>query len=263
MQPAQRLREKLARREVVTGLLVTDHLWLDLVTIALQAGVDYLILDMEHGSATTEQIADVCRAGRLAGFPILLRPRSNDYASLRHAIDLGPCGFLLASVESAADLDAVREAIWMPPRGRRRPGGPSNRWVSGFRAEDWRHRVEDHFLILPQIETRQGLSRREEIARHELTTALAVGPYDLSAELGCCGDMQAPALQAALQAILETARQVGKPGWMIGTDAAALVRAGWHFVCLGEPSWILEAALRERVTSARAAESESVDGRVS
>uniref|UniRef100_A0A7C4QWH3 HpcH/HpaI aldolase/citrate lyase domain-containing protein n=1 Tax=Schlesneria paludicola TaxID=360056 RepID=A0A7C4QWH3_9PLAN len=253
MQPAQMLQGKVARGEAAVGLLVTDHLWIDLIEIAAKAGLDYLIIDMEHGAASTDLVADVCRVGRQIGFPILLRPRSNDYAALRHAIDLGPCGFLLACVESAAELDVVRDAIYVPPRGRRRPGGPGNRWVPGFGADDWRRTVEDHFLVWPQIETRRGLSQREAIARHELTTALAVGPYDLSAELGCCGDFQAPELQAALRQILEAARMAGKPGWMIGSDAAGLARDGWNFVCLGEPSWILQAALRERVAQTQAA----------
>jgi hypothetical protein len=41
--------------------------------------------------------------------------------------------------------------------------------------------------------------------------------------------------------------------WMIGGNALQLVRDGWQFLCLGEPTWILEAALRERVEQAKAA----------
>jgi 4-hydroxy-2-oxoheptanedioate aldolase len=252
MTPAQALMARVQRGDVTTGLLVTDHLWIDLVEISARAGMDYLIVDQEHGPAPTDLIADVCATGRRMGFPILIRPRSNDYATLRHAIDLGACGFLLACVESAADLDVVRDAIYLPPRGRRRPGGPGNRWVSGLTAEAWRTEVEDHFIVLPQIETRRALSAVAEIANHPVTSAVAVGPYDLSAELGCCGNMQAAPLQDALKQILGTAKSAGKPGWMIG-DAAALVRAGWNFVCLGEPTWLLEASLRHHVALVHAA----------
>jgi len=255
MRPAQRLREQLLRGDVTAGILVIDHLWADLVEVSARAGLDYLIVDMEHGVAATDTIAEVCATGRRMDFPVLLRPRSNDYATLRLAIDLGPCGFLLACVESATELDVVRDAICLPPRGRRRPGGPGNRWVSQLDAQAWQSEVEADFLVLPQIETRRGLSALDEIARHELTTAVAVGPYDLSAELGCCGDMHAPPLKDALRTILNAARAAGKPGWMIGSDAAGLVRDGWNFVCVGEPTTILEAALRERVEQARTAAS--------
>src|SRR5262245_10612583 len=108
MDAARRLREKISRREPTTGLLVSDHLWTDLVEIAARSEIDYLIADMEHGCASTEVVAEVCATGRRMKFPVLVRPRSNDYATIRLAVDLGPCGFLLACVETPADLDVVR-----------------------------------------------------------------------------------------------------------------------------------------------------------
>ncbi len=253
MEPARRLREKIVRRELTTGILVTDHVWTDLVEISQRAGLDYLIVDMEHGAASTDLVAEVCATGRRLGFPVLVRPRSNDYASLRLAADLGPCGFLLACVESAADLDVVRDALWMPPRGRRRPGGPGNRWVSDFSAQTWQREFEDHFIILPQIETRVGLENVSEIAQHALTTAMAIGPYDLSAELGVCGVMDSPVLREALLKIRAAGEAGGKSTWMIGGNAAQLVQDGWRLLCIGEPTWVLMAALRDRVAQARVA----------
>ncbi len=62
----------------------------------------------------------------------------------------------------------------------------------------------------------------------EITTVLAVGPYDLSAELGICRKMQDPALRSALVKIQAAAKAAGKPSWMIGTNGATLVRDGWN-----------------------------------
>ena len=249
MEPARRLRDKVTRRELTTGILAIHHVWPELVEVCQRAGLDYLIVDMEHGPFSPETAAEVCAVGRRAGFPVLLRPRANDYTNIRHAIDLGPVGFLLACVESAEDLDGVRDAIYLPPRGRRRPGGLGNRWVPEASGPTWKREVEDDFIILPQIETRTGLQNAASVAGHPITTALAVGPYDLSAELGVCGKMDDPALKQALETIRAAARSVGKEAWMIG-DGAQLVREGWHFLCLGEPTWLLEEALRNKVASA-------------
>jgi 2-keto-3-deoxy-L-rhamnonate aldolase RhmA len=250
MHAARTLRKRLEEDHLTTGILVTDHLWPDLVEISTRAGLDYLIIDMEHGCASTEVIAQTCAIGRQSGFPVLIRPNNNEYSMLRLAVDLGPCGFLLACVESPADLDTAREAVYLPPRGRRRPGGPGNRWVADFSAAAWKAGFEDQFVVLPQIETKRGLENAAAIARHPLTTALAVGPYDLSAELGVCGRFDAPEFQHALESILATARRAGKPGWMIGPDPASLARDGWRFLCVGEPTSILESALRQRVEAA-------------
>lgn len=251
MDTGLKLRKKIAAGELTTGLLATDHLWTDLVEISARAGLDYLIVDMEHGCASTDLVAEVCAAGRRARFPVLVRPRSNDYATIRLAVDLGPCGFLLACVEAAADLDVVREGIYLPPRGRRRPGGQGNRWVSGYSAQTWRQEFEEDFIVLPQIETRRGLENAAGIAAHELTTAMAIGPYDLSAELGVCGEMDSPVLRESLAAIREAGNAAGKSTWMIGNNAAQLARDGWRFICIGEPTWILMSALRDKVAQAR------------
>lgn len=253
MKPAQRLKARLQQRDVVLGLLAIDHAWTDLVELSQRAGLDYLIVCMEHGPVDTQTVAEICATGRRLDFPVLIRPRSNDYATLRLAADLGPCGFLLASVETAAELDVVRDALYVPPRGRRRPGGVGNRWVSNFLGPTWQSEFEQEFLVLPQVETRKGLANRHELARHEVTTALALGPYDLSAELGVCGQMEAPILRDACRQVREAAEEAGKPGWLIGGDVAGMVREGWRFLCVGEPSWILVNALHQTTLVAREA----------
>jgi 2-keto-3-deoxy-L-rhamnonate aldolase RhmA len=253
MQPAAALRQKVYAGKLVTGLLAIDHVWTDLVEISARAGLDYLIVCLEHGPHGPELVGEVCATGRRMGFPVLIRPRSNDYATIRHAIDLGACGLLLAGVESARELDVVRDAIRVPPNGRRRPGGLGNRWVQKLSAEGWQADVEEHFLILPQIETRTALQRATEIAAHEITTALAVGPYDLSAELGVCGEMSSPVVKKALQQLKGVAAECRKPMWMIGSNVADLVREGFTSLCIGEPTWVLEAALRDKLKQAKIA----------
>jgi 2-keto-3-deoxy-L-rhamnonate aldolase RhmA len=250
MQAAKELLDRVKRGELVAGMLATDHVWTDLVELSQRAGLDYLIVDMEHGPHGPELVAEVCATGRRLNFPVLIRPRANDYANLRLAIDLGCCGFLLASVETPAELDIVRDAIFMPPRGRRRPGGVGNRWVENYRYPAWKETVEDQFLVLPQIETKLGMENLAAIAAHEVTSVLAVGPYDLSAELGICGVMDDPKLLGALEQIRAAAVAAGKPTWMIG-DAKNLVERGYTFLCIGEPSWMLVAAAKQALAAAR------------
>lgn len=140
----------------------------------------------------------------------------------------------------------VRDAVLLPPRGRRRPGGWGNHWMADFQYDTWKTQFEQHLVILPQIETKTGLANVQAIAAHKLVTAIAVGPYDLSAELGCCWDPSDERLQSALAQIRAAGRRAGKNMWMIG-NGPALARQGYSFLCIGEPSAVLAQQLGQIV----------------
>ena len=73
---------------------------------------------------------------------------------------------------------------------------------------------------------------------------MAVGPYDLSANLGVCWQPNHPKLQDAFERIRSAGRAVGKSMWMIG-DPNVLLQKGFTFLCIAEPSSLLEATLRQ------------------
>ncbi|MFP6643585.1 MAG: aldolase/citrate lyase family protein [Candidatus Latescibacterota bacterium] len=131
MEAAKRLRAKVQAGQITTGVLATDLLWPQLVEFLQKAGIDYLIADQEHGVHGDTLVAQVCALGRQVGFPVLIRPIDTETSTIRRAIDRGPCGLLLPTVESATQLDRVRDSIWVPPRGKRRPGNkPSKSWAT-------------------------------------------------------------------------------------------------------------------------------------
>jgi 4-hydroxy-2-oxoheptanedioate aldolase len=239
------LRKKIADvNRVTTGIICTFHFWPGLVEIAMDAKLDYLIIDLEHLTFDAAMVAEACAIGRRQDFPILIRPPAAEFTPIRLAMDLGPCGLMIPSVENLETMRVIQDAVYLRPRGRRRPGGPGNLWVNDVNYESWKSMVEDHLVILPQIETRIGLDNVDVIAKHPLTTAMAVGPYDLSADIGVCWNPQADELQAALRKIRAAASTAGKPMWMIG-DGLQLTTEGYRFLCLTEPTMFLQAKLGE------------------
>lgn len=253
MEAARLLRQKINSPDIVTGVLATNHFWPGLVEVAMRAGLDYLIIDLEHLTHDAEAVATACAIGRQADFPVLIRPPAAEFTPMRLAMDLGPCGLLVPYVESLETMQLIQDAVYLKPRGRRRPGGPGNAWVPDFHYETWKTTVEDNLIILPQIETRAGLDQVEAIAAHPLTTAIAVGPYDLSADLGVCWRPESAEMQQALARIRSAGKSVGKNMWMIG-DGAALAREGYTFLCIGEPVMTLQARLAELNAAAKEAD---------
>lgn len=224
--------------------MATFHLWPGVVEILIKAGFDYLIVDLEHTHHDMESVVQTCTMGRLAGLPILIRPTSTDVTLMRIAMDAGAVGMLLPYVESLEDLKKVQDAVCVPPNGRRRPGGAGVFWVSGYNHEHWKTEVEDHLIILPQIESRKGLQNVEAIAAHPLTTAMAVGPFDLSADLGVLWQPENPKLLAAIDTVRAAGKKAGKNMWMIG-PAQDLKARGFTFICATETSICLQSALSE------------------
>jgi len=244
MKSAQILKAKINSPEVTTGVIITFHLWPGLIELLIRSGIDYAIIDLEHLTHSHEMVAECCAIGRRTNFPVLIRPPEAEFSPIRLAMDLGPCGLLLPYVSSVETMATIQQAVYMAPRGRRRPGGHGNFWVSGYNYENFRTEVEDDLIILPQIENLEGLACVSQIAAHPLTTALAIGPYDMSAALGCCWKPDAPELLAALDQILAAGKAVKKNTWIIG-DPALLRPRGFNFLGISEPTVLMEGALRE------------------
>jgi 2-keto-3-deoxy-L-rhamnonate aldolase RhmA len=243
MQSARILKRKINGRQLTVGLIATNHLWFELLEISRNAGMDYLIIDQEHVGFDERLVCDMCSAARQLDFPVLIRPAEPQFSLVRRALDKGACGLLLPMVESTAVLDEVQSAAYTPPRGKRRPGGPGVRWVTALNHENWVQDVEDDLIILPQIESLAGLEAVEQIAAHPLTTAIAIGPYDLSSALGVCWQPDHPRLLEAQQRIRAAGEKAGKNMWMIG-HGPTLAQRGFTFLCVGEPTGTLEATLK-------------------
>jgi len=243
MKTAQILRKKIDNEVITMGVLAIDHIWHGLIDILCKAGIDYMIIDQEHGAHNNEMVAEMCMIGRMNDFPILTRTIDCNHSTVRQAIDRGPCGLMLPCVESVEQLDMVRDSIYMPPRGKRRPGGLGNMWVDNINYSTWKSEVEDDFIILPQIETIKGLKNVDSIVRHELTTAIAVGPYDLSADMGVCWEPENPRHIEAIKKIRKAGKNAGKNMWYIG-NCPELVREGFTFLCIGEPIGLLKETIQ-------------------
>lgn len=258
LKPAAELKAKLSADELVIGLMAIDQAWPFLVEICQMNGLDYLIVDREHGAFSNELVSHICQVGRLANFPVLVRTISCEPSVIRRAMDLGPCGLLLPCVETTEQLDQVQQAALMPPRGRRRPGGLGNYWLDDYQYVNWKATFEDHFVVIPQIESQAGVDSAASIAAHPLVTALGLGPYDLSADLSCCWNPQHEAFTQALRQVKEAADQAGKKVWM-GTDAPALRAQGYTFLWIGTTTTLLSRAIKSVVGEIR--HSASADSR--
>ena len=239
---------KLRQGEAPIGALATDAAHESHVELLQRAGYDFLMLDGEHGEFSPDRIAAICRTGRLAEFPVIVRTFCT-YRHVRRALDLGSLGAILPMVDTAEQIETLRRAALLPPAGERGPGGPGNRHVSDVRRETWAE-LEAQLAIIPMIETPRAVGDPAVFDRPWVTACL-VGPYDLLMSHGIAlSDLYRPGgpHEAVVRRAIDGCARIGKPcGTVVhdGRTAARWIRMGAKLIVCGELNGMLaETALR-------------------
>jgi 4-hydroxy-2-oxoheptanedioate aldolase len=250
---ASTLKERLRSKLLTMGPLLTFDFWPGYLEIFKAEGMHYAVLDLEHGSASLSQAEELCRVARLLDFPLIIRPEASVYHLLRRYVDMGAAGFMLPWIERDEQLQIARNAAFTPPKGRRGPGGPSILANRTLDREGW-DEIERALFFMPQIETPAGVENVTALAATEWVDATMLGPYDLSLNLGHCGQMDHQEVVAAIQAVREGTEKVGKPcGMVIGTPEQARfwMERGFYFFISSEVSVMVRNQARELVRRMR------------
>jgi 4-hydroxy-2-oxoheptanedioate aldolase len=170
------------------------------------SGVDYVVIDLQHGTATEHDLPVLTTAIRLAGATPMGRVRHAHQADIGRALDLGCDGVIVPQVESAEQAVAVAGACRYPPDGYRSAGGAM---PGPLRP-----------LCLVMIESTQAMAELPAMLTLPGVDGVYVGPRDLSYSLGCKLDPEDPVLRPALKRIWAECAAAGKPVGVHSTDGA-------------------------------------------
>ena len=116
---------------------MTFDFWMGDLEILKAAGMDWVMLDLEHGSAGFGVAEELCRVARLLDFPLLIRPEGSIYHTLRRYMDMGSSGFVIPWTERQEQVDTLESAVFCPPLGKHGPGGPLILATSTLNREGW------------------------------------------------------------------------------------------------------------------------------
>lgn len=207
-------------------------------------GMDWLVIDTEHGPAEWETVEDILRAMRGTQVVPLIRVAANDLALIKKALDRGAYGVVVPLVNTVDQATAAVAAAKYPPQGIRGvAGGRVNRYgadlVQYF--EEWNQEV----LVICQVETAEAVQNVEAIAAVPGVDVLFIGPNDLSANLGRFRQFDHPDFTRAVDRILKAAQTHGKAGGIMtgGADETlARVGQGYRFVSVGSDTRMLAGA---------------------
>lgn len=226
-----------------------------MVEIGALAGLDFQILDLEHGAFDLGILENAIRACDAAGGAPLVRVPDLRPSTFQPVLDLGARGVVVPQVRSAADAEAAVVAAKYPPRGRRgynpfvRAGGYSN--PSGRRGG----KLDDDFgLVCVIIENREAFEDLEAIVAVPDLDVLYLGVYDMSLALGCGGDTRHPDVTAFVRRASAVVRAAGKTvGLMVrnADDTAAALDLGAKFLVHGVDGDVFHRAVGDQVAAFR------------
>ena len=221
--------------------------------ICAASGVDWVLLDLEHGSGGEEQVLSVVPAAASYGVPTLVRAESTARIRTGRLLDLGAAGVMFPRIDGPDDAtDAIRHLRY-PPDGDR--GVATYNRMCRFGLDgDAIVRAKAEVIGIVQIETRSAVESVEAIAALDGVDVLFVGPQDLSYALGVPGDRTAPVFVAALDRVLRAARAAGKAAGLLvpdGGSAARLADEGWQFLAVGSDGVLLASAVSTEMRTAR------------
>lgn len=203
-----RFRKKLACGKAVYGpfMKTGDPAF---VEAAGYAGMDFVILDREHGPVSIENMQNNIRAAQLSGLLPVVRCAAITEESIGKALDIGAAAVEISQIETAEE---ARKAVSM---ARFYPEG--ERGVCRFvRAAHYSAQPrEDYFknanqiLIIAQLEGIKAIKNLEEILQVPGIDIIFIGPYDLSQSLGIPGQIDNPIVIDKMKSIVQAAKNAG------------------------------------------------------
>lgn len=219
------------------------------------SGLDWVLVDMEHGAIGIEKAADMLAAIGRSGCVPIARVPSNDRATIKRVLDAGALGLMVPMVNAPEEAAEAVASCKYPPAGARGVG-PGRASVFGVRMSDYLSRADGEVSVIVQAEHADAIRRIDEIAAVPGVDVVFVGPYDLSYSMGLPGKTDHPEVEAALVRVLAACEKAGKAAGVFCMDEAAAARRarqGFRFVALGLDSVYLHRAVKAAADAARPA----------
>lgn len=224
----------------------------EVVELMAIAGLDFVIIDLEHAPMSLETAATLIALSSARGVRPLVRVVERTPAHVARVLDAGAEGILIPHVDSAAQARAVVEAMRFPPGGRRGSGRMTRAGGWGAMSRTEYIATGDAAWCIPQIESPEGASNIKEILSVDGVDAVFLGAGDLSLAMGAT-----PASEDVVRVLDEVraACAAAEVPWGEASRDASTARrqvdAGARFVTLSNDTSVLLTSVRTMVADVR------------
>ncbi len=160
-----------------------------LVEIIGNSGLDFIVIDSEHGPVSMETAENLIRAAEVSGMDVLIRVSHNDSHLILRALDIGACGVQVPHISTEKEAKLVVEYAKYYPEGKRGFSPFTRAARYSLDAQGHTDRSNDETIVVLNIEGKEGIKNLKEIIKVPGIDVIFIGPYDLSQSLGKPGEV--------------------------------------------------------------------------
>jgi 2-keto-3-deoxy-L-rhamnonate aldolase RhmA len=214
--------EKLREGKRVVGTMVRMVRNPAIAAVAHNAGLDFIMLDLEHGPYAMETVEDVFKVGRALGLGCFVRVPELTKGHVSRSLDCGATGVMVPMLESVEQAHLLVRWAKYPPLGGRGFGGVGGHsdfiGISPDSTPAFMAKANVDTIAIAQIETAQAIQNIDNIAAVPGIDALLIGPNDLAISMGCAGDFLGDTMEKAIGKVGAAAKKHSKIFGMHGPD---------------------------------------------
>ena len=249
--PLNRLRGMWTEGRCALGAIATIPS-VQTVQIMAQAGLDWILIDMEHGPiGPAEAHAMIAATGGTQLVP-LARVAETTPAHAKLPLDLGALGICFPFVTTRADAEAAVRAVHYPPLGERAwgPFYAPMRW--GVTPRAYQDRADDEVISIATIEHVDALQNIDEVLATPGLDVVVVGLGDLATSMGHHGRVEHPDVQAVAKRLEDAIRNspVVLSGMAMSPEQAnAMIGRGYRMLGVGFDWLLVQRAIEAAVAA--------------
>lgn len=217
------------------GVAIRQWRTTDIGRLLAPLGVDWVNIDMEHGTVDLDLAAQMAIACQDAGVTPLVRVPGYEHHHASRVLDGGAMGIIFPHVDTAEMARRLVSYCKYPPVGRRSLVGRMVHFnYRNVPQAEAAAIANGQILVAMMIESPEGVANADAIAAVEGVDVLTVGPGDFAAELGRPGDFDNPAFIGGVETVIAACKRHGKiAGCGLGPKrdiVARFINAGTRYI---------------------------------
>lgn len=232
MQNVTKLKDKLYSGKTVLGT------WCEVpspefINVLARAGMDFVIIDMEHGAMDYTTAGRMVMAAEAEGCGSIIRVPDNTESAILRALEVAPDGVIVPHIQTVRERKHAISCMKFPPYGIR----SLNPFVraGGYHLEkNFTENQNKKTIAAILVEGISGIRDIAKIADDPMLDLIYMGSYDISLALGVPGDTNNPKVIKTLKSMAKVINRKKKIAGCMFHDKEDLMffkEIGVNFLC--------------------------------